>query len=172
MLIVRRKEQKPEINIGLPDKKAGFGINVQQVDEPTPQNKEKTDDFPKLPEKKKRNKYAKMVAPTLKSEQRVSNVLTINVMQVTKKSMFLGDNPKDRQSMLARMSRVSAWGEDLELRDQLLSEFSTGLEEVGSYHSVDKMLQRLIDRCKKDGKPLSTIQIENLWNFSDRHYLP
>jgi hypothetical protein len=145
-----------------------FGITVKPADCDTPKNS-----LPQIPKRDgpKRNKYAKMVAPTLKSDCRQSNILTFNVMQVAKKSIFLGADPKDRQSVLARMSRISCWGEDLELREELISAFSAGLDDAGADNSPGRLLERLIARCKKDGSPLSSWQIENLYTFADRQYV-
>ena len=145
----------------------GFNPNVEPQTDLNP-------DLSQIAPKKgapKRNKYAKMVAPTLKGESRVSNVLTLNVMKVAKKSMLLSENPKDRQSVLARMSRISCWGEDLELREKLIGDFSAGLEEAGASNSLARLLERLIQRCRKEGKPLTTFQIENLYSYSDRLYV-
>jgi hypothetical protein len=145
-----------------------FEITVKPADCDTPTNNSSAISKRDGP---KRNKYAKMVAPTLKSDCRQSNILTFNVMQVAKKSMFLGADPKDRQSVLARMSRISCWGEDLELREELISAFSAGLDDAGAGNSPGRLLERLIARCKKDDQPLSSWQIENLYTFADRQYV-
>jgi hypothetical protein len=145
-----------------------FGISLKPADCDTP-----TNSSPAIPKRDgpKRNKYAKMVAPTLKSDCRQSNILTFNVMQVAKKSMFLCADPKDRQSVLARMSRISCWGEDLELREELISAFSAGLDDASAGNSPGRLLERLIARCKNDEQPLSSFQIENLYTFADRQYV-
>jgi len=163
---VQTEDAKPANSDSQSKPGIGFGINVKPADE-TP------NDIPQIPKREapKRNKYAKMVAPTLKGETRQSNLLTINVMQVAKKSMFLGADPKDRQSVMARMSRISCWGEDLELREQLIGEFSAGLDDAGAGNSPGRLLERMIARCKKDGKPLTTMQVENLYTFVDRGYV-
>lgn len=145
-----------------------FGINAKPADCYSP-----TNNSPAIPKRDgpMRNKYAKMVAPTLRSDCRQSNILTFNVMQVAKKSMFLGADPKDCQSVLARMSRISCWGEDLELREELISAFSAGLDDASAGNSPGRLLERLIARCKNDDQPLSSWQIENLYTFADRQYV-
>lgn len=113
---------------------------------------------------RKGGKYARLVTPTLGSQKRESNILKLKCLASTLRNEQKDMN-EDNKSVCTTRSRIN---DDFKLREELISKFFDKMKDTVKKNI--KTLEKIIERFKKEGHPLSDRQIENLNMHMEMEY--